>query len=151
MGWTEAQLVAYESRRHAGATIPEARQCVMHAGEDGEACPKRAALAMRPTADEAKLNQTERRYLVTLRDQRPEPHDWIGVQCVTLKLADDTRYTPDFWTLTRGELVAHEVKGGFTRDDAWVKLKVAARLYPFIRFRLARYEKGGWAIKDVGP
>lgn len=144
MGWTTVQLHDYVARRAAAA--PQHSQ-----GAEPQA--PVPAFAMRPTADEAKLNTTERRYLARLRDpgHQMEPHEWVGVQCITLKLADDTRYTPDFWTLTRGALVAHEVKGGFTRDDAWVKLKVAARLYPFIRFCIARYEKGGWEVKDISP
>jgi hypothetical protein len=101
-----------------------------------------------PSADEAKLNKTEREYLGLLRSASPA---WIGVQAVTLKLGDDCRYTPDFVVLdAAGVLWAHEVKG-FMRDDALVKLKVAARKFNWIRFVLARKEKGAWEVKEVSP
>jgi hypothetical protein len=73
---------------------------------------------------------------------------WFAFEAVTLKLADDTRYTPDFAVmLTNGTIEMHEVKG-FMRDDARVKLRVAARLFPFV-FRLARKTKDGWTEELV--
>lgn len=58
----------------------------------------------------------------------------------TLKLADDTRYTPDFYVLELdGSVSLIEVKG-FMRDDALVKLKVAASQFPEFRFYL--FQKG---------
>ena len=70
---------------------------------------------------------------------------------MTLKLADDTRYTPDFMVvLPDGEIRFDEVKG-FMEDDAWVKFKVASEMFPF-SFRLvkkkAKKDGGGWEIKD---
>jgi hypothetical protein len=49
-----------------------------------------------------------------------------------LRLADKTFYSPDFAVLTKadGTLEMHEVKG-FWQDDARVKIKVAASIYPF--------------------
>ncbi len=43
----------------------------------------------------------------------------------------------------------HEVKG-FMRDDAAVKLKVAAKMHPWWTFRLVKKSKKGWDIKLVG-
>lgn len=60
---------------------------------------------------------------------------------VTVKLAHDTRYTPDFLVqLPDGELQLHEVKGHF-EDDALVKVKVAAELFPF-RILVAKLHRG---------
>lgn len=65
-----------------------------------------------------------------------------------LRLADRTFYTPDFVVvLPNGEIECHEVKG-FMRDDAAVKLKVAAELHPF-RFVLAKRVRGQWITKVV--
>lgn len=65
---------------------------------------------------------------------------------VTLKLADDTRYTPDFWVLELdGSVSIIEVKG-FFREDALVKLKVAASQFPEFRFYL--FQKG--TTKPIG-
>ena len=67
------------------------------------------------------------------------------------KLADDTRYTPDFMVmLADGQLQSHEVKGYWT-DDARVKTKVAAALFPleFIAIKKkAKKDGGGW-VKEV--
>lgn len=65
-----------------------------------------------------------------------------------LRLADNTTYTPDFRVLLPdGTVEFHETKG-FMRDDAWVKLKVAAELHPYT-FRLVRKVKGQWIVEEV--
>lgn len=100
--------------------------------------------------DELKLNRTEKAYLEFLRAQGAV-YQWIGVQNVTLKLADDVRFTVDFVVLTaQGELEGHEVKG-FWRDDAKVKIKVAARMFPWISFVVIERLKGGWQRSPVHP
>lgn len=76
---------------------------------------------------------------------------------VTLRLGHDTRYTPDFcvWLMaTERENVSlrmefHETKGGFYRDDARVKLQVAARQTPWATFYLCKFTKGAWTITEV--
>lgn len=73
-------------------------------------------------------------------------------EAVTLVLADRCRYTPDFFVeYADGHLVFEEVKG-FWRDDARVKIKVAARLYPMFSFRALRVRKasegGGWQREE---
>ena len=64
---------------------------------------------------------------------------------VKLRLGKKCWYTPDFlvWEKDRS-VTAYEVKG-YWRDDARVKIKVAAKLYPMIRFVAA--SKSG---KNVG-
>lgn len=65
-----------------------------------------------------------------------------------MRLADKTFYTPDFFVLLKdGALECHETKG-FMMDDANVKIKVAAELFPF-RFFVAKLEKGTWNIREV--
>lgn len=106
------------------------------------------ATALAVSTDEGKLNKTERQYLVFLRHLG---FTWIGIQNVTLKLAHDCRYTPDFVVVdSAGYIQAREVKG-FMRDDALVKLKVAARMFPFIEFIVVRKTKGGWNHTTVKP
>lgn len=72
-------------------------------------------------------------------------------QSLTLKIANGCRYTPDFITVEHFpfKLHAYEVKG-FMRDDAAVKIKVAAALFPWISFHLVTRAKGGtWEILPV--
>lgn len=72
---------------------------------------------------------------------------WHKFEAIKLRLADNTFYTCDFCVLAKnGVLEMHEVKG-FWQDDARVKIKVAASLYPF-RFiavtARAKKRGGGW-------
>jgi hypothetical protein len=105
-----------------------------------------ANLSERPNTDEEKLNKTERAWLSHLRLLH---YPWIGIQCITLKLGYDCRYTPDFTTIgPSGQLQAWETKG-FFRDDAKVKLQVAARLYRWIDFVLVIRKDGKWQEQPV--
>jgi hypothetical protein len=107
-------------------------------------------MTARGTIRGTKLNRTEQEYGTMLRARQLTGEiAWFAFEAVTLKLADDTRYTPDFaLMLADGTIELIEVKGGFMRDDARVKLKVAARLFPFV-FRLARKTKDGWSEELV--
>lgn len=113
--------------------VKEAKQTVIVAHE---------SLIRKPTPEEA-LNQTERKYLHILRSRFPfQP---IMIQAITLRLAHNTKYTPDFaYTLPTGALVFVEVKGSFVREDAIVKLKTAAAMFPQFTFIKAKYVKGKW-------
>ena len=76
---------------------------------------------------------------------------WFKFEALKLRLADNTFYSPDFAVLSAsGELEAHEVKG-FWQDDARVKIKVAADIYPFkfvaVKAR-AKKHGGGWEIEE---
>lgn len=72
---------------------------------------------------------------------------WYKFEGIKLRLADNTFYTPDFAVmLTSGEIECHECKG-FWEDDARVKIKVAADIYPF-RFIGIKKDKTGWKIED---
>ena len=100
---------------------------------------------VKKSMDEAKLNKTETRWLSELQGMEC---DWIGVQNVTLKLGDNCRYTPDFVSLRKGVLTVWEVKG-FWRDDARVKIKVAARQFAWLKFVAVSYKKGAWQIEEI--
>lgn len=74
---------------------------------------------------------------------------WFAYEPIKLRLADKTFLTVDFFLmLPTGELEAHEVKGSFLEDDAAVKLKVAAAMYPF-RFVLVRASGSTWDLKEI--
>ncbi len=88
-----------------------------------------------------KMNKTEAAYARTLEARKHAGEIvWWVFEPFNLRLADRTFYKVDFGVmLANGELECHEVKGFWT-DDAKVKIKVAARLFPF-RF-VAVYMKG---------
>lgn len=108
----------------------------------------KASVSCKPTTDESKLNKWEAQWLAVLRSRY---FAWIGIQSVTLKLADDCRYTPDFWTLgVGGKLIAWEVKG-FMREDAKIKIKVAARIFSWVQFVLVTRDGKSWKESVVKP
>lgn len=77
---------------------------------------------------------------------------WYRFEGLKLRLADNTFYTPDYAVLRAdGLLEAHEVKGSahIFADDAKVKIKVAASLYPFrfiAVFPRSKRDNGGWNV-----
>lgn len=86
---------------------------------------------------------------------------WYGFERFTFRLADDTRYTPDFSVLlASGIIECHELKGTTTLtrksgdkvkapyfvDDAKMKIKVAADMFPVV-FKVVYRVDGNW-IED---
>ena len=110
---------------------------------------KRFALGRLKTGQ---MNRTEAAYDAHLAEQeRRGAIIWRKFEGLKFRLADNTFYTPDFVVMTSlFELECHEVKG-FWEDDARVKVKVAASLYP-LRFLgvTARAKKrgGGWEVEE---
>lgn len=76
---------------------------------------------------------------------------WYRFEGVKLRLADNTFYTPDFAVMAAtGQMELHEVKG-FWEDDARVKIKVAAEMYPFKFLAVkvkTKKDGGGYAVEN---
>lgn len=98
------------------------------------------------------MNKTERAYSVELEARkRCGELTWWKFESMPLVLASGASFMPDFAVkLTDGSLEFHEVKGGHIREAAMVRLKVAARLYPFT-FVLVQYVRGEQTKKTVSP
>lgn len=97
-----------------------------------------------------RMNKTEAAWAAVLEAQRVAGalREW-HFEALTLKLAHDCRYTPDFLVIRAdGTVELHEVKG-FWRDDAKVKTRVAARLYPFPILAVSRDGRTGWTVERV--
>jgi hypothetical protein len=94
------------------------------------------------------MNKTEAAYARYLELQKQAGQVvWYKFEAINLRLADRTFYAVDFLVmLWNGALEAHEVKGYWT-DDALVKIKVAASIFPF-RFVAAKLTKGVWEFRD---
>lgn len=78
---------------------------------------------------------------------------WFGFEVIKLKLAPKTFFTPDFVVqYADGTLGFEEVKGSFWEDDARVKIKVAAKLYPLFPFvayqKQRKRDGGGWKVEE---
>lgn len=99
------------------------------------------------------MNKTEAAYDRHLTDLKIAGEIlWFKFEAIKLRLADNTFYTPDFLVLTAlCTLECHEVKG-FWLEDARVKIKVAASIYPFRFIAVtARSKKkgGGWEREEL--
>ncbi len=97
------------------------------------------------------MNKTEAAYGAHLEMQKHAGLVlWYRFEGIKLRLADNTFYTPDYAVmLADGSMECHEVKG-FWQDDARVKIKVAADLYPFRFIAVTAKPKkagGGWATE----
>ena len=101
------------------------------------------------------MNKTESDYAMYLESLKAAGSvAWYKFEGLKLRLADNTFYSPDFFVmLADGTLEVHEVKG-FWQDDARVKIKVAADMYPF-RFcaikAVAKKHGGGWSVEEFWP
>lgn len=93
------------------------------------------------------MNKTEAEYASMLEARkRAGEIAWYNFEGVKLRLADATFYSPDFAVmLSNGQMEMHEVKG-FWQDDARVKIKVAAALFPFAFFAIQK-KRGAWVVE----
>lgn len=145
--WSEEQLAAHRERA-AVSTLPKKEE---KAPEVTKAQPLPVAIG---SERDQGMNKTEAEYAGMLEERKARREiAWWKYEAITFKLADDTRYTPDFAVmLPNGEFEIHETKGGFIREDGWQKLKIAAGMFPFRFFlcqKLAKKDGGGWKIKGV--
>jgi len=97
------------------------------------------------------MNKTESEYaqMLQLRKLAGEIEEW-RFESITFKLADDTRYTPDFEILfPDGSMEYVDAKGGGPIDPkSLVKIKCAAERFSQFKFvieqKLAKKHGGGW-------
>jgi len=98
------------------------------------------------------MNRTEQAYANELEARRlsGDVASWM-YEPAGLRLAANTTYNPDFLVvLEDGTTEWHEVKG-FWRDDARVKIKVAATRFPFWRFIAVTKKAGAWIVEEFEP
>jgi hypothetical protein len=101
------------------------------------------------------MNSTEAKYAEHLQARKlaGEVIEWL-FEPVTLKLATDCRYTPDFLVLhADGTLEFVDVKGGGPMDEkSRVKIKCAAEKFFCFRFSIAKTrpkrDGGGFAMEQ---
>lgn len=138
-GWTEKELARLTAggRRIVDTSAPPFK---LPPNEPGG-----FALGRLPAGQ---MNKTETAYANHLEmEKRSGDIIWYKFEGIKLRLADSTFYTPDFFVmLADRSLRCDEVKG-FMQDDANVKIKVAASIYPF-KFVIVRKRKGGWEFEE---
>ncbi len=97
------------------------------------------------------MNKTEQAYADHLELLRRAGEIlWFKFEPMKLQLAEKTTYSPDFLVqVASGHLELHEVKG-FWEDDARVKIKVAAEMFPifkFIAIKKGDKEQAPWIVE----
>lgn len=98
------------------------------------------------------MNRTEAAYAQRLALlQRAGEIQSFRFEPIKFRLAGRTFYTPDFMVVMGDEIQFHEIKGGYVEDDAAVKIKVAAQMYPEFQFQMvfAEVVRGELRIKQV--
>lgn len=94
------------------------------------------------------MNQTEKRYAERLEQMKQLGKVlWWKFEPCNFRLAEKCFYKADFMVLlASGQIEIHEVKGFWT-DDALVKIKVAAEIFPF-QFLAVQYKKKEWEFRE---
>jgi hypothetical protein len=99
-----------------------------------------------------KMNSLEQAYAANLNVgiSTGQLLDW-KYEGLKFRLAKRTWYTPDFVVLHKDlHLSIDEVKG-FWRDDARVKIKCAAEMFPWFEFRAISSNGRDWDVEQFGP
>ncbi len=102
---------------------------------------------------DGEMNKTEAAYAAQLElEKQAGEITSYDFEAVKLRLGKKTFYTSDFLVrLKNGELELREVKG-YWKDDARVKIKTAAYLYPMFRFvgitKVRKRDGGGWRREE---
>lgn len=101
---------------------------------------------------QGQMNKTEAEYELHLKQLlRDGVILWYKFEGIKFRLADGCFYSPDFAVmLANGEMEIHETKGRW-EDDAKVKIKIAASLYPFkfvAIYKIPKKDGGGWREEE---
>jgi len=106
--------------------------------------PPEATPVVATVPDKDAMNQLERRYAERLK---ADPEIWVFFfQALKFRMADNTWYTPDFVVILKtGVMEVHETKG-YWEEDARVKWKTVADMYPF-PFVAITWEKKEWVFE----
>ncbi len=149
-GWSEAEFNAVMGRFHEMSPVLSVKPL-----------PKAKGRIVIPKA----MNKGEASYAAHLGlEKRIGEVIWYEYEAITLKLAADVRYTPDFLVLrVDGQLECHEVKGpkvfkrkdgslirhgAFVEEDARIKIEVAAAKFPFRFLMVWPGTNGEWDSRE---
>ena len=120
------------------------------------------AQALSRSADGHRMNKLEAEWAQLLEIDRRSMTRHEGAvaswrfEPLSLRLGTGSWYKPDFMVVLEDRTVEfHETKGGFIREAALVRIKVAAHGYPEFTFRLIKKlpkkDGGGWKTKEMKP
>ena len=140
-----AQMQAEDAKRDAAKGILTPEMIIAGACKSMSESYRKATAPKPPTLIRQNTkgpNKLEAAFAAVLRAENPGVQ--IREQAVTLQIGNGVRYTPDMMIIEPGRLEAFETKAGLFRDDAKVKLKIAASVWPQITFTLVWRKAGAW-------
>jgi len=83
------------------------------------------------------MNKTEKRFSLLLDAAiQAEEIERYEFERIKFRLAKNTYLTPDFYVVYPNHIEIIEIKGGFIREDAIIKFKVAAEMFPEYKWKL---------------
>jgi hypothetical protein len=160
-GLSEAEFIVLQGRMEGNR-----REVVPMRGRADQTPPTRALPPAKGTLPEPEMNKTEAAYDAYLAlQERAGAVLWHKFECVTVKIAADCRLTPDFLVmLPDGRLEFHDTKGAkkikigkragqrtaYFEEDALIKAKVAAALFPIPIYFVWPEPNGEWGKKRIG-
>jgi hypothetical protein len=96
------------------------------------------------------MNGLEQRFAVFLQERKlaGEIEEW-RFEAVKFRIGEKCFYTADFMVVESEQITFYETKG-FWEDDARVKIKAVAALFPWFRFVGVKFERGEWKLEEIG-
>ncbi len=154
MNWTAADLAAHYAKLSQGQRVALKESFGVDAASFEKHAPKATGRIPVPKG----MNKTEQTYSAYLDEQKAAGAVlWSGYEPLTFKLAHDCRYTPDFAVLMADHSITMiDTKAGIRskagastylcEEDSKIKIRVAARLFPFFKWAIAYKDKrtGEW-------
>ena len=143
--WSEEQLREHERKPRTGAHPSSAATTVIAAPG------KRVRQSAKPL-----MNKLETEWLNIIKDRSPN-YPPIRIQSLRFRLSRSSWYKPDFfaalWPTPDGpaKATAWEVKGPHAFRGGLENLKMAASLYPEVRWLLVWKESGSWKEQEILP
>jgi hypothetical protein len=103
----------------------------------------------KPAHRKGTMNKTEAEYAARLEALKHAGDVlWYLFESWKFPLAPDTTLTPDFVVATPTGIEIHEIKGGHVWEDSWIKFKIAAQMYPGLRWFWCQKGSEGWTITE---
>lgn len=110
----------------------------------------KAVAILRPPSTYKSKAEERYAFQLEMRKRAGEIVDW-RYEPMALNIGADTRYVPDFLVVRNdGTIEFQEVKG-FMRDQARVKIRVAASMLRWFDFSIVWSRKGGFERELVTP
>lgn len=139
---------AVETQRFGGPASGQGEP--QHAGGDEgirkEYCPPARPAKRVRQSSKPLMNKLETEFFERVKDRS---YRNTYPQAITFRLANGVRYTPDLCVIGAAGIDCFEIKGKKMWDDAIVKIKVAATIYPRIHWWMVWKKEGVWMEQEI--